>query len=355
MHGTQTRRYPKDNLGRRIRGRRTPSGKRLILQTRDIEIFKLLQRYRFLRSTYIWSLLPPEHRGKSFKRFQDRLTDLFHETDTLHNGAYLDWPRQQRETYNARYTASIYALSSAGEALLEDEDVQVNYLTDLVRSGRMAVNREFAHTMMICDTLASIELGVQSEPNVRLVSWQEILAKAPKETQQAGNPFAIPVEISHRFPNAATRTNERFRLTPDGLFGLEYALPTGKKVYRFFALEAERRNRVITSNLKGSSFLKKVLAYRTIIEKGIHTSHFGIPNLLILTVAPTQARIDTMKKMILGLYDAGDSSNFLFRCISTQGYDDQVDGPTSHMFHEPWQRAVLDDFRLVNTNTPALP
>jgi hypothetical protein len=346
MHGTPKRRYPKDNLGRRIRGRRTPSGKRLVLQPRDIEIFKLLRRYRFLRSTYIWSLLPPEHRGKSFKRFQDRLTGLFHETDTPHGGAYLDWPQQQRETYNARYTASIYALSAAGEALLGDENVQVNNLTDLVRSGRTAVNREFAHTMMICDTLASIELGVQAEPNVRLVSWQEILAKAPKETQRAENPFAIPVEISHRFPNATARSMERFRLIPDGLFGLEYALPTGKKVYRFFALEAERRNRVNTGSLKGASFLKKVLAYRTIIENEIHTSYFGIPNLLILTVTPRQARIDTMKKMIAELYPNGDNSNFLFRCVSTQGYDDQVKPPTSHMFHEPWQRVGSDDFRL---------
>ena len=157
-------------------------------------------RYRNFQTSAALSLpalniyMEPAAAGASWQILQTisgSLTDLFHETDTLHNGAYLDWPRQQRETYNARYTASIYALSSAGEALLEDEDVQVNYLTDLVRSGRMAVNREFAHTMMICDTLASIELGVQSEPNVRLVSWQEILAKAPKETQQAGNPFAI--------------------------------------------------------------------------------------------------------------------------------------------------------------------
>lgn len=346
MDDHHAKRYPKDNLGRRIRGRRTPSGKRLVLQRRDIEILKLLRRYRFLRSTFIWQLLPPEHRGKSFKRFQDRLTDLFHETDTPHGGAYLDWPQQQRQAYNARYTASIYALSAAGEALLDDEGIAPDNLTDLVCGGRMAVNREFPHSMMICDTLASIELGTRSEPNIRLVSWQEIMAKAPPRTRQADNPFAIPVEISHTFSNADTRAHEKFRLVPDGLFGLEYSLPAGKKLYRFFAFEAERRNRVNTGSLKGTSFLKKVLAYRAIIDTATHKTHFGIPNLLILTVAPTQARIETMKKMVFDLCDTAGSSSFLFRCISTQGYGDQIEPPTAHMFCEPWQRAQSTDFCL---------
>ena len=106
----------------------------------------------------------------------------------------------------------------------------------------------------------------------------------------------------------------------------------------------DSRNRVNTRSLKGSSFLKKVLAYRAISEKGIHTSHLGIPNLLILTVAPTQARIETMEKSIHGVYGTDDGSNFLFRSISTQGHSNQEDSRTSHMFHGPWQRAILDDF-----------
>lgn len=340
------RRYPKDALGRRIRGRRTPSGKRIVLQPRDIAIFKLLRRYRFLRSTFLWALLPSAHRGKSFKRFQDRLTDLFHETNTAHEGAYLDWPRQQRQTYNARYTPSIYALSPAGEALLDDEGIEIANVTDLIRSGRMAANREFPHTMMICDTLASIELGTQSAPNIRLVSWQEILAKAPEQTRHADNPFAIPVKISHAFPDAKMRVHEKFHLIPDGLFGLEYKLPTGQNLYRFFALEAERRNRVRTGSLKSSSFLKKVLAYRVIIDKAIHKTHFGIPNLLILTVAPTQARIETMKQTIFDIPGMAGGSEFLFRRISTMGYGDQTEPSTSHMFDGPWERAGSTDFRL---------
>lgn len=351
MTNTQARRHPKDNLGRRVRGRRTPSGKRLILQPRDIEIFKLLRRYRYLRSTTLWELLNADIRGRSFKRFQDRLTNLFHETHTAHGGAYLDWPQQQRLAYNARYTPSIYALSLAGEAFLMEEGIRVANASDLVCDGRMNADREFPHAMMICETLASIELGTHSVPNIRFVPWPEIMAKAPQKIRNAHNPFAIPVEISHTFKNAKMITHEKFNLIPDGLFGLEYKQPHGKCRYRFFALEAERRNRVNTGTLRGSSFLKKVLAYRHIIDGGIHTSHFGIPNLMVLTVAPSVARIRTMTQTVIDLHGKSGSPYFLFNAIPVLGMDivKEQDGET--LFTKPWIRAHATDFVLNNSNS----
>ena len=71
---------------RRSRMRRTQTGKRLELSARDIEIFKLLQRYRYLHSTYIHAFVG----GASATRFRERLGDLFHE-------GYLDRPAQQWE------------------------------------------------------------------------------------------------------------------------------------------------------------------------------------------------------------------------------------------------------------------
>src|SRR5260370_41903946 len=109
---------------------------------------------------------------------------------------------------------------------------------------------------MICDTLASIELGVRQTHNVRFISWQHILAKAPERTRSARNPFAIPVTISYAFPRTGTTHTSHAPLIPDGLFGLEYTQPDGKKLCRFFALEAERTNRVDCSNLHQPSWLK---------------------------------------------------------------------------------------------------
>src|SRR5665213_4632156 len=89
---------------RRSRMRRTQTGKRLELSARDIEIFKLLERYRYLRSTYIHAFVG----GASEKRFKERIGDLFHE-------GYLDRPEQQWDYARARYLPVAYE-NGAGAA-----------------------------------------------------------------------------------------------------------------------------------------------------------------------------------------------------------------------------------------------
>lgn len=344
MSQTCSRRYPKDTLNRRVRGRRTPSGKRVVLTTRDFEIFKLLSRYRFLRSTTLWELLPEEARGRSFKRFQDRLTDLFHETNTMHGGAYLDWPLQQRKAYDARYSPSIYELAPAGETALEELGVEVDNVTDLGASTRAAFIREFAHMMMICDTLASIEKGTLESPKVRFISWPEILTKAPPAKQLPGHPAAFPVRISHRFGSHHQLHQEKFILFPDGLFGLEYQLSSGKKLYRFFAIEAERCNRVRTKSLKGSSYLKKILAYRYILENKVYKTVLGLPNLLILTVTPNNTRIQTMKEAVTSIYGPKGCANFLYHSIPVHGEVAAHQSGFPDLFTEPWERVGFGPF-----------
>ena len=305
-------------------------GKRIELTERDIEIFKLLQRYRYLRTTFIHAFV-----GGDYTRLSKRLGNLFHE-------GYLWRPRQQWQFINARYTPAIYELDHKSEQLLRDLGLQDNNVSDLVRRGRMGANRQFAHAMMICDTLSSIELGLTR--NVRFITWQEILERAPQQTKNAPNPFAIPVSISYTFPRTKKTHRAQIKLVPDGLFGLEYT-EHGKSSYRFFALEAERKNRVNCSNLHQTSWLKKVLAYREITANKIYKSHFGLPNLMVMAVTPTQARIETMKTLIMDITKKG-SNMFLFRHISVLGYDFHAPQPMPDLFTLPWQRAGREDFQI---------
>jgi hypothetical protein len=343
-----SRRYPEDALGRRIRGHRTPSGKRIVIGERDIEIFKLLQRYRYLRSTALWALLPTAVRGKSVKRFQDRLTDLFHETGTEHGGAYLDWPQQQRQAFNARYAPSIYALAPAGERLLQELGIAEQNVTDLVRNGRMGAIRAFPHAMMICDTLAAIELGARADPQVRFITWPEIIARAPQATRKSSNPFAIPVTVRHSFVNTGQTPSARFHLIPDGLFGLEYTQRSGKRAYRFFALEAEHRNRVDSRGLKQTSFLKKVLGYRHILEHELQKAHFGVTSLYLLTVTPTASRIATMQETVHAVYGTAGFPRFLFSPIPVLGFPYRVPPPMPELYTAGWSRAGHGVFFLSN-------
>tara|TARA_R110000787_G_scaffold108212_1_gene216470 strand:+ start:10345 stop:11295 length:951 start_codon:yes stop_codon:yes gene_type:complete len=310
---------------------------------RDVEILTILKRYRFLRSTTIWQLLPEELRGRSFKRFQDRLTDLFHETHTQHAGAYLDWPSQQRQSFDARYSPSIYALSDVGKTALDELGIEVDAVTNLRVPGNRGNAKDFAHMLMICDTLASIEIGTKRASNIRFIPWPEILRKAPLAGCERGV-ISLPVTISNRFSDRQKLKMQSFNLEPDGLFGLEYKQPTGRKLYRFFALEAERRNKVRTTSLKGSSYLKKILAYRYILESEIYKTELGLPNLLILTVTPNNARIRTMKEAVTSIYGPKGSANFLFHSIPVHGEISMQPDSFPDLFAEPWERAGYAPF-----------
>src|ERR1700737_637418 len=114
---------PFDALERRLRYHRKRTGKRITLSPRDREIFTLLYRYRYLRSTFIHAFV-----GGNEKRLIERLGDLFHE-------GYLNRPPQQWQAFNARYTPAVYELDVLGDAALRIRGEERTY-TDLVARGR---------------------------------------------------------------------------------------------------------------------------------------------------------------------------------------------------------------------------
>jgi hypothetical protein len=131
-------------------------------------------------------------------------------------------------------------------------------------------------------------------------------------------------------------------LIPDGLFGIEYTGPDGKKLYRFFALEAERTNRVFCANLDQTSWLKKVVAYRDIIAREVYRSHLGLPNLMVMVVTPSEARIETMKKLVMEITRGRGSTQFIFRPIPVLGF--QAPSPSPELFTSPWHRSGYSSF-----------
>ncbi len=158
---------------------RTKSGRRIELSDRDMEIFKLLARYRYLRSTYIHAFVG----GASETRFKERLGDLYHE-------GYLDRPAQQWEFADARCRPVVHELGSGGARVLHDvRDGTEQARTPLTTSA----HRQFRHSLMICEALASMELGVRLGDSLRFIPWPEILARAPEATRASPAPFRLPV------------------------------------------------------------------------------------------------------------------------------------------------------------------
>ena len=114
---------------------------------------------------------------------------------------------------------------------------------------------------------------------------------------------------------------------------------------RFFSLEAEHTNQVDCNNLKKTSFLKKFLAIKYIMDNKLHTKQWGIPNLITLVVTSSQARIDTMKAIVMRETNGKGCSYVAFYKIPVI---EQLEAskPMPEMYTTGWQRAGYPDLRL---------
>jgi hypothetical protein len=295
---------------RRPRTRATRSGKRIGLTDRDLEIFRALRRYRYLSSTYLHAFVG----GASATRLKERLGDLFHE-------GYLDRPAVQWEQANCRYRPAVYECGAGAKRMLAEAGDTDDARTFL-GSGS---HKQFPHSLMVCDTLASIDLAARAKPSLRFIAWSEILQRAPADTRASAIPFRIPL------PSGGF-------LVPDGLFGLEYGGP--QKSYRFFALEADRGTMPV-SRAGGSqtSLLGKLEGYRSIIAQQRYKAHWGVPNLLVLTVTSSAGRL---ARVLQGLEGAGESPALLFRVATVS----DLKTPAPSLLEEPWERAALAPIRI---------
>jgi Replication-relaxation len=138
---------------------------------RDIEIFKLLTRYRYLPSDYIHAFV-----GGSLDALSRRLNLLSRKPNL-----YLARPHQQRDNANANYRRLVYELDERGSRVLRERG-----LSFLAKS----YHRNFAHELMVAQVMASFELGAREQPNVKLISWSEILASenTPRATRESTTP-----------------------------------------------------------------------------------------------------------------------------------------------------------------------
>lgn len=247
-----------DRLGRRDRFTRTPSGKRLSLNARDKEILHWLYRYRYLRQDQLAQIFKPQ----SPKRLIERLGDLFHET------GFINRPQIQAPLFDARATPMLYEISTKGIRYLESLDALPHRAVTFSKRARNSFSPQFLHTMMVIETLLGIELETHQHPDQRFVPVDEILARAPHDTQESRNPLAIEV----RYKGKSTK------IIPDGLYGIEYD-QNGTKGYRFWALECERTSPQNRSNRKHSSAAKKKELYAALLKDQTFKARWGIPNL----------------------------------------------------------------------------
>lgn len=262
---------------------------------------------------------------------------ILHQLKYRQEQGYIFRPKEQRRGYNNLWCPNIHAITKKGEQVLIDHDRHPLKVTRLFRPKGDAPVKNFAHAMMICDSLASIEIGVKKS-GCEFIPWTEIVDRV-----EAKDPQRFEFETRYQGSRVAGK------LVPDGLFGIRY--PNGQA--SFFVLEAENFNPVEPKDLKRASTLKKLLAYNDIIKNKKY-KQLGIPNLRVLFVFPTKARTQHAVELAERLY--GSTNMFLFHDIPAQELMFKAPPPFPELLTSDWKRAGLDSVPLYNDEViPTLP
>jgi hypothetical protein len=291
---------------------------------RDLEVFKLLTRYRYLPSDYIHAFV-----GGSLNALTRRLNLLSRKPNL-----YLARPHQQRLNADANHRRLIYELDERGSRVLRERGLPFLPKT---------YHRNFQHELMVAQITASFELGTRELRHVSLVMWPQILSSpsTPKQTRDSGV-TSIPVA----FDMCGDRLS--ILVTADAQpFGIQRTIGT-QSTYLFFpGIEADCGTEPIeTSDLDRSSISKKFAAYSAIAEQGIYRSHFGFPNFFVPIITTTSVRMQSMIRMLEKVTDGRGSKMFLFKTFPAFASVEKPPKPGGHMLREPWQRAGFPPFHL---------
>ena len=295
------------------------------LTERDIEIFKLLARFRYLASDDIHAFV-----GGSLHAIGRRLNLLFRKP----NG-YLARPHQQRQNAEANHRRLLYELDERGRHVLRDHG-----LPFLAKH----YYRNFAHELMVCRIMASIELGTRAAPTVRMISWPEILANSatPEATRFASNPASIPVRFTENGQAVSIIVSADARP-----FGIE-RLHDSRHSYLFFpGIEADCGTEPIeSSDIDRSSIVRKLTAYRAIAAQDLHRTHFGFPNFLVPITTTTERRMKSIMELLARMTGGRGSKMFLFTTFPAFHSFEKPPPASGHMLTRDWQRVGFAPFQL---------
>jgi hypothetical protein len=294
------------------------------LSAHDIAIFSVLARYRYLPADYIHTFV-----GGNFKHLIHRLNVLSREPNL-----FLNRPPQQRANADANRRRLIYELDQRGIHLLQQHG------GELLQRTRPPAN--FAHELMVCQIMASFELGARKR-DVRLITWSQILASEslPEQTRCSLKPYSIPV----RFEGTTVS------IAADGQpFGIARCDNHGSSYFFCPGIEADCGTEPIdTSDFERSSIFKKFTLYLAIEEQGLHRTHFGFPNFYVPFVTTNPVRLASMMRLLNRITRGAGTRFIAFKTFPAFTSFEKPLAPSGHMLTEDWQRVGYPPFNFLRS------
>lgn len=288
------------------------------LSPEDIQILKLLGRYRYLPSDYLAALT-----GRSLAALQARLEILCRKPN-----CYVSRPHQQRANAGANTRRLVYELDDKGAEELRGQGIVVSRKKNL---------RNFAHELMSCTIAASFEIGARTNNAMRIIRWHELLEspQMPRATKVLDNPQVISFERAGRLESLMSDWRP---------FVIERNL--GARTYAFvFGFEADCGTEPIDSgDSERSSIRNKFIAYLEALEQDVPRRHFGATTFLIPFVTTTEARMLSMMAVLDRLQPGSHGRRFLFKHVPAFTSFEKPTPADGHMLLEPWARAGFEPF-----------
>lgn len=281
----------------------------------DIKVFQLLNRYRYLPLDFIVA-----HTELSYHYLVHRLDDLARQPNK-----FLERPADQKTRQpNSNYRYMIYELAFRGETILKNNNLYSS-------ESKLGDKQLFAHSMMTSENILNLELGAKD-----MIWWPEVAARLTDPHR------FIPVHIEYQFKTGKKALDYDYYNDGNGPFGIRYNDGTA----RFINFEAENTNQADCSNLTKTSFLKKFLAIKYIMDNRLYATHWGLPNLITLVVTSSQAHVDTMKNIVIRETYGKGVPYIAFAVVPVRDDAFVVAKPTPELFTKGWQRAGHDDLFL---------
>jgi hypothetical protein len=258
----------------------------------DIErIFKPLCRYRYLPADYL-----PALGGGNLGYVIDRLYLL-----SRRPNLYVARPLQQRANANANHRHLIYELADKGARVMQERGFEYQ---------RTRSPASFAHELMVCQIMASFELGTRVT-NARIITWDDILRskRLPETTRRSAKPYHIPVSITvdgHVIDTHVAADGHPFGVASIVDDHLEYFFCPG--------IEADCGTEPMdASDFARSSIYKKFVLYLAVEAQGIHRLHFGFPNFYVPVITTNETRARSMMDLLSRITAGKGSKIFLFK------------------------------------------
>jgi hypothetical protein len=265
----------------RFRREGVPS--RIEITDDDAEILRHVYRHRFIRAEDLYRLM-----GRSEDRLSRRLT-------LLYRAGFLDRPIAQIDRYKQGGSQSmVYGLDKAGARYLKEMTGAPIGATDWRSRNRTYTRENLDHTLAVTKFMVDVEMACRSQPNVSLLTFDDILAASPEATRRSRNPMSWSVPIQWHGGKATVQ------IAPDAIFGLRVVREDGKAMRSYFFVEIDRGTMTIVPSERvreseafpyRATILRKLYAYGDSYRLALHKERFGIqsPRVLILTTSTSRA------------------------------------------------------------------